>query len=322
MVINKRIENPCYDTISIYYRFDSEEEYQNYLSWIKTRLERSAFKKINDTNALILIGWLKNIRVTVSRSGVTITGSLCKFFNGNNYYSMSRNQTMLCILSLQVALGLSLQNAIVRRIDFGCCLIMNAQPENYFTGLGMCGKYKSWQREHSLYYETGYKSLIFYNKNSEMMSDRYPLLPDELYSNTLRYEIRLKRQINYQLNREQVLVQHLYDISFYNEMIMRWAKEYELIHKNQTLQPLKNQLTAKDGIEYTLASLMILQGTNNVTRLISVVKDKFTQGSYARYQKKLKSLKFLSKESELITELNEKILQIKGNAIIIASDEE
>jgi hypothetical protein len=64
----------------------------------------------------------------------------------------------------------------------------------------------------------------------------------------------------------------------------------KLIHKNQTLQPpLKIKLTAKDGIEYTLASLMILQGTNNVTRLISVVKDKFTQGSYARYQKKLKS---------------------------------
>jgi hypothetical protein len=322
MVINKRIENPCYDTISIYYRFDSEEEYQDYLSWIKTRLERSAFKRINDTNALILIGWIKNIRVTVSKSGVSITGSLCKFFNGNNYYSMSRNQTMLCILSLQVALGLSLQNAIVRRIDFGCCLIMNAQPENYFTGLGISGRYESWQREHSLYYETGYKSLIFYNKNSEMMSNRHCILPEEMCSNTLRYEIRLKRQINYQLNREQVLVRHLYEVSFYNEMIIRWANEYESIHKNRTLQPLKNKLTAKDGVEYTLASLMILQGTNNVTRLISVVKDKFTQGSYARYQKKLKNLKFLSKESELITELNAKILQIKENAVIISSNED
>jgi hypothetical protein len=321
MVINKRIENPCYDTISIYYRFDSEEEYQNYLSWIKTRLERSAFKKINDTNELILIGWLKNIRVTVSSSGVSITGSLCKFFNGNNYYSMSRNQTMLCILTLQVALGLSLQNAIVRRIDFGCCLIMTAKPENYFTGLGMCGRYESVQREHSLYYETGYKSLIFYNKNSEMMSHRYAVLPEEMYSNTLRYELRLKKNLNYQLNREQVLVRDLYELSFYTDMIIRWANEYKLIHKNQTLQPFKNKLTAKDGIEFTLASLMILQGTNNVTRLISVVKDKFTQGSYARYQKKLKSLKFLSKESELITELNTKILQIKENALFIASNE-
>ena len=298
MTINKRIENPCYDTVSIYYRFDSEEEYQNYLSWIK------------------------NIRVSISRSGVSISGSLCKYYNGNNYVSMTRKQVWLCIQSLQVVLGLYLQNAIVRRIDFGCCLIMNAKPENYFTGLGTCGKYKSWQRGGSLYYETGYKSLIFYDKNSELMSHRYPILPEEMYSNTLRYEIKIKRQINYQLNREQVLVKDLYDESFYNEMIMRWANEYELIHKNRNVGPMMDNLTCKDGLEYTLASLMILQGTNNVTRLINTVKDKFTQGSYARFLKKLKSLKFLSKESDLIAELNEKILQIKENAVIISSNEE
>jgi len=168
-MIDIAIENPSYDTVKIYYRFISEEQYLECLEWISPRLEQSELKRKSDTGAIALIGKIKNIRVVVTRAGISSTGSLCVYYKGNNYLSMTRHEVMLCILSLQVALGLSLQNAVVTRLDFGCCLKMKEQPEVYFSSLGSCGKYEYWSREHSVYYETKYKILIFYNKNMEWL---------------------------------------------------------------------------------------------------------------------------------------------------------
>jgi hypothetical protein len=320
-MINSTIENPGPDTVQIYYPFTGEETFDNCLPILSIHLEQSEIRRNNSTKELIFIGRIRNMKVTVASHGISLNGSLCTYHNGNNYKSLTRNQTMLCILSLQIALGIPLHNAIVRRLDFGCCLIMDAKPESYFNGLGICGKYERLQRDHSVYYLTGYKCLVFYNKYSEMKYRKHSDLPEQIHSNTLRYEIRLKRKLSQQLNREKIFVKDLYDESFYKDMIVLWANEFARIHKNGLVIPINNNLTCNDGILYTLSLLMILQGINNVTRLIDALKDNFTQGSYARYQKKLKSLKFLSKESELIAELNTKISRIKENALIIASDE-
>lgn len=320
-MIDSTIENPCYDTVGIFYPFNSEEEFMNELNRISPLLEQSELKRKNHTGAIILTGKIRNIKAVVTRSGVSIIGSLCVYHKGNNYLSMTRKEVMLCILSLQVLLGLPLQNAIVRRLDFGCCLKMNERPEIYFSSLGSCGKYERWSREYSQYYETKYKTLIFYNKTIEMTSRNFTGLPEQIHNNTLRFELRMRRQLAYQLNREVVLVKDLYDEQFYKEMIDRWMNEYERINKNKLLSPIKNNLSCNDGIDYTLSSLIELHGTNNLTKIIERLKYKFTRGAFARYQKKLKSLKFLSKESELITELNTKILLIKENALFIASNE-
>ncbi len=320
-MIDITIENPSYDTVSFYYRFTSEEEYLSYLEWVSPRLEKSELRRKNDTGEMILTGRHRNIKVVVTRAGVSCIGSICVYYKGNNYLSMTRNEVMLCILSLEVVLGLPLQNAVVRRLDFGCCLKMKEQPEIYFSSLGSCGKYERWSREHSQYYETKYRTLIFYNKTIEMTSRNFTGLPEQIHNNTLRFELRMRRQLAYQLNREVVLVKDLYGELFYKEMTDRWVGEYERIHKNKLLSPIKNNLTCNDGIDYTLSSLIELHGISNLIGITENLKDKFTRGAFSRYQKKLKSLKFLSKESELITELNTKILQIKKNALFIASNE-
>jgi len=311
-----------YDTIKLFFRFNNIEQYFNCFNFLESKLEKAKSIQKRENIFPVLSGYLMGMQIIVTPRGLIARGSLCKCAIGNNYYSVSIEKIQEAFTDLSKELQIPLLKAQVLRIDIGLCILMQYPTEYYFKSLGTCKGYERWERAHSLYYENCNRTIIFYNKRKEVESKRDYKLLEEMGQNVLRCELRFKKDLPRQFNKQNITGEDLFNPTFYNSLTNRFKAEYYKIHKIKLLSPIKNNLSCNDGIDYTLSSLIELQGTNNLNKIIERLKYKFTRGAFARYQKKLKSLKFLSKESELITELNTKILQITENALLIASDEE
>ena len=59
-----------------------------------------------DTGECRTFGYLNNLRVSVYPSGLYIVGSLAKYFNGGNIYTLNRRSTEMAVQKLSDDLGI------------------------------------------------------------------------------------------------------------------------------------------------------------------------------------------------------------------------
>lgn len=309
------IEFLTIDSIRLKYKFNSIIEYNNSISFLESKLERIRLISNRQNKLPTLTGYLQGMKMIVTPDCVTIRGSLCKFSLGNNYQSQTIQEMQKAFLSLADSIQLPLLDAQILRIDFGTCMIMEHPPEIYYPALGICGSYECWTRTHSVYYETSYKVMVFYNKYKEVEANRDQTLLKQMHPYVIRFEIRFIRDLPAQFRRQKICGKDLFDIQFHKDLTYKWLNEYNRIHKNKVLSPIKEELSSGCGIDYTLSALIELQGQNNLTKITNILKHKFKTGAFARYNKKLKNLKYLSQENPLITELDAKVLEIVNNTL-------
>lgn len=316
---NNKMNLLCYDTLVMVYKFDDVDEFSNYKKIIAPLLSGCLEEFNHETNQLEMTGNILRMYVTLKNTDVVVAGSLCKSFNGgNNLYGMTKDEIELQIQKLADALKLPIHEAQVTRIDFGCCLLMENSPEEYFASLGNAlGKFEIIKHKHSRNYDNSYQSFVFYNKKVEMTKHGQKEIAEK-YNNILRYEMRYKRNLAKRFNKEKVQVKDLYNKPFFNDMVERWLNSYKSIHKNLLLSPKLDKLTCNDGVDLTLSNLILLHGANNVNEMASALKGRFRNSTeYSRFNKKLKSLKHLTKESTLESELTAKILDAKDNTLLL-----
>ncbi len=319
---NNKINLPCYDTLVMTHKFNDYEESVQYIDLIEKVLDNPQKNTNKITGQLKLEGYILGMKIMVNVNTideVVILGSLCKsYFGGSNLFSMTLDEIEQHLRKLANILKLPLLDAEVKRIDIGTSLLMQNQPENYFNALGGSSRCERWTRRHSLYYVNSYKTLIFYNKLTEMKKKEGVRIDGEQYSNILRYELRYFKDIADKFNTEKIKVKDLYDIGFFDKLVNRWVREYEKINKNRLFEPSNDKLTSGDAIDYTLSAIITHHGQNNLNMITDNLEDKFKNiAARSRYYQKLRSLKFLSKESELITELTGKILEAKNNTLLL-----
>lgn len=63
-----------------------------------------------DTGECRTFGYLNNLRVSVYPSGLYIVGSLAKYFNGGNIYTLNRRSTEMAVQKLSDDLGIDVSN--------------------------------------------------------------------------------------------------------------------------------------------------------------------------------------------------------------------
>jgi flagellin-specific chaperone FliS len=181
-------------------------------------------------------GMLDNLTVHVNDFDVTVGyGSLCKYYFGNNYCTLTCNDTKLAINKLSDALHLQFDNATVRRLDVGVTFIVDEPINNYINHLGALGRMKRILQSNSVYYESRKEIVHIYDKNREQQSHRNKV--PELYQgkNVMRIEHRYTRALQKSLDVSSITGALLYNPQFYNLLLDNWHDRYSNIEKIGTM---------------------------------------------------------------------------------------
>lgn len=212
-------------------------------------------------------GTLHNLIVTLSESYLTVKGSLAKYMYPTNAITLNWRYADGAISKLSDALGVDMTKATITRLDASASFQMRYPSEAYYPILGEKPFFRSPLRtsKHTLYYnqETRYKSLIFYDKKSEMKSDRQELPPPMQGSKgVLRYEARLigKSTIEKELNEQQVTGAMLGNKEFFRKVQKYWGKNYFDIKKNPQEVSFDGVRTSKDIVGFILAHYVAKYG--------------------------------------------------------------
>jgi hypothetical protein len=265
-------------------------------------------------------GYLDNLKVSINQNRVKIhDSSLCKYWFGDNFQTLSRGDTKKAIEKISDSLHLPVDQANVTRIDFAQNFIMKYDEAIYYPYLGEAQYYSRLEQNNGLYYNNQKRQLLFYGKVNEQREKQQPI--PELYKNrnTLRYEFRLKKRLREQLNRPEITAGILYDEHFYRELIRRWKDEYLSIQKiNSKLNSMKPTGSKKEFAE-NLALYSILE--LGQPQLLNKVSEWQRTGEISKKQAyDLRSfIKDLAKKpineggNELIEELTRKVKQAARN---------
>ena len=203
-----------------------------YLTDVETR-------KKAETGISYIIGRLGNLQVTANPGEVRICkGSLCKWFLGDNFQTMTRDNLKDSIEKLSDLLHLPIDKAIITRLDIGENFIMNYPIPVYLNHLGEMKKAIRMEiGSNGLIFQKGGEEIVFYDKIAEhRKKDRGRIIPEEYVGkNVLRIEHRDKKRICNVFGMKAPTASMLYDKKNYIMLLERWEKCYNDIDKINTI---------------------------------------------------------------------------------------
>ena len=268
------------------------------------------------TGETTITGNVGSMQARISEKGLSLYGSLPKYYLNDNFQVLSRGDTQRAIEKLSDTLSLSIKEAKVTRIDLAQNFIVKYEEPVYFNYLGACRYYQRLEQPKSLYYQNGLRQMLFYCKAIEQRAKGLPI--PELYQNknVLRYEFRWLRRLSEAFNIAEVKASTLYQDSFYIEAINRWKQSYFSIRKQKDLNfnmQCMNSVKDFEQLIY-LAGLKTLFGGERealeaveLAKKLGVFKHKMQP---QRIKDKIKELNKLSNqitEPEAIQELDSKV---------------
>lgn len=227
---------------------------------VANRLQDARDNINRSTGEVWTCGNLDNLRATVSMAGVSIKGSLAKFYFPNNTYTLNRHQVKEAIEMLSDSLSLPMNKARITRIDVSTNFIMTQPAPQYFAMLGNCRYYNRVQATgNTLYYHLRgmdcKRSMCFYDKAREMQKNKESLPNVYSGANLLRYESRWCTRLPQQFKEPEVIGESLHDSAFYRKAIKLWADNYFSIQKRRRFKKdaMDNITTVKDALNYISA---------------------------------------------------------------------
>lgn len=264
-----------------------------------------------------IYGKLSNLDISISDDRVNIkNGSISKFYLGNNIVEIGRSGTQKAIQCLSDTLHLPIEKAIVKKFHFGINIMLSNEPNMYYNYLGNCGNFKRLEQPHGINYKVNNTEFALYDKIKELKHHREPIPP--LYNNRqiLRLEKRFNNGLNKYFNKSNIEAQLLYDEDFYIEVNKDLLKTYQQINKIKTYKIDMTEITTKREMQ-KLGVLSLIELEGGLLQALENIKERYKQGKLTKKQHHdLKALyiesskmKLQTKESELIIELDRKIIE-------------
>jgi len=293
--------------------------------WIKGATEKDIknvaplFAKVENETGEILshTGNYKNMKTQICKNGISITGSLTKFYLGDNVQTLSRQQIKEAIELLSDSFNLDILKAKVTRLDVGFNLIIENRVREYLSLLGLCAnliRSENISKDELTVYYRSYakranrsKELCFYDK---VMEAKLPIS-----DNLLRYELRFLKRLPQQLGVPEILGKTLLNDNFYTHLVSLWAENYFDIEKKKFIK-LENMdnITKPNEAFNALVALLYSQADPALIEafLATLKEDKaFADPKYySRLNKKIRKINSnisLVETNELISELDTKI---------------
>lgn len=278
----------------------------------------SITEHLKSDGQVYISGYLNNYKVNLSGQGVSLKGSLAKYFLPDNFHSLTRSDSARAFEKLADDLHLPILQAKVNRVDFSQNFLMKFEPEAYYNYLGESQHYNRLPQAKSLYYTNGLRQKLFYNKIAEGKTKGL-CLPDVWNGqNVLRYEMRFTSRLPQQFNRTEILASTLIDEMYYIEIFDRWQAEYEVINKLHKINfNLSNMNSPKDFWRQINLMAINMIGQDKIMQEIENLRHQkaFDKPEYySRLKKEIKDLcktPDLTASSELVAELDKKIKDAK-----------
>lgn len=281
-----------------------------------------------ETGEVKTIGFIANLRVMVNESGMSVRGSLSRFFhhdvdNGKhgNLYPLNRHDTQRAIEMLSLKLGgVPIQKAKVRALEFGAWMPVRFPVAEY---LKRCGNYPRLERfqfkAETLYYrhkgKNQPKTLCLYDKKADAKAKGYELPQGFEDCNLLKYELRFNGSIGKQLKWGEVTGKTLYDRGFYKRLINIYQQEFAKIVKlpQPTTKITESIKSVGDGVEVLLSRLIRQSGVEVIDSYIDELKsmNAFAErANYSRLRKKLTAItgKTFTGDDALIREMENGVM--------------
>jgi len=265
-----------------------------------------------------ITGSVLGMSASVSNSGISLKGSLCKSYLNDNFKTLTRQDTQRAIEQMADVLILPVQQADVKRIDFAQSFTVNNKPESYYPFLGTSRHFKRLVQPKSVYYQNGMRTKLFYNKIAEGKSKGEKIPAIWANKHILRYELRYTSRLLKQFNKSTLQAKELSTEPFYLDMVSRWINEYKVIQKNSIINfNLESMKHPKDFFTQLVLLKINELGQNNVLELVEQLKAQnvFAHPEYySRLKadiKKLCKTEDITESADLITELDKKINQVK-----------
>lgn len=276
-----------------------------------------------ETGEIWTYGNLENLKVSVSFAGISIKGSLAKFYLPDNTYTLNRHQVKEAIEKLSDTLHIDVSEGKITRLDVSTNFIMRNETQRYYDVLGLCTHFNRVQATgNTLYYQSKGKdckrTLAFYNKARET-NDRKGVMPG-VYSeaNLLRYEARWNTRLPQQFKEQEVTGKTLFNNRFYSKIIDLWAESYFKIEKqrNINLNAMKEIKTVSEATDYIFAIALQKMQPDEVQNILEDMKQRnvFEDAKYySRLKKKLKDVSTkadITEKNDLVTELDSEVRNV------------
>ena len=263
-------------------------------------------------------GYLKNYKVSISGQGVSLKGSIAKYFLPDNFHTLTRSDSARAFEMMADELYLPIERAKVNRIDFAQNLLMDFEPEAYYNYLGECQHYNRLPQAKSLYYTNGLRQKLFYNKIAEGKAKGLSLPDVWNGQNVLRYEMRFTSRLPKQFNQAEITASSLSDEKFYMAIFDKWLAEYEAINKLHSINfNLSDMNSPKDFWKQVNLMAINMIGQDRIMQEIENMRHQkaFDKPEYySRLKKEIKELcktPDLTTSSDLVAELDKKIKSSK-----------
>jgi hypothetical protein len=299
-----------YDTVNFWLPMDRASSFD--LS--KTLQSLTGITEHTNDDGIYHSGHLRNYKVSISGQGVSLKGSLAKYFLPDNFHTLTRSDSARAIEMMTDELSLPIQKAKVNRIDFAQNFLMDFEPEAYYPFLGECQYYKRLPQDKSLYYSNGLRQKVFYNKVAEGKAKGLSLPDVWNGQNVLRYEIRFKSRLPKQFNQSEITASNLSDEKFYMAIFDKWFAEYEAINKLHSINfNLSDMNSPKDFWKQINLMAINMIGQDKIMQEIENLRHQraFDKPEYySRLKKEIKELcktPEMTASSDLVAELDKKI---------------
>jgi hypothetical protein len=269
---------------------------------------------------IIYSGVLRNYKVNVSQAGISLKGSLAKYYLPDNFHTLNRGDSERAIEMMADELHLPIEQAKVSRIDFAQNFLMRYDPKVYYSYLGECSHYERLSMPDALYYQNGLRTKLFYNKVAE--GKKRSLKLPEVWNdqNVLRYELRFTKRLPQQFNLPVVKACNLYNEQFYISLVRHWIDEYKAINKlnliNLNLTEMNSPKDFRKQLELIAVNAI---GQDRLMQMIEEMRHKkaFEKPEYySRLKKELRELcktPDLTTSSDMVAELDKKIEAVRQN---------
>ncbi|MDO6389259.1 hypothetical protein Q4E40_03910 [Pontibacter sp. BT731] len=271
-----------------------------------------------DTGKTYITGNAGNLKIGISEHGVSIKGSLAKFYLGTNLHTLTRSDSKRAFELMADTLHLPVYKAKVTRMDVGHNIMTEYKPELYYPYLGQSPRYTRLTQPTSISYQNSQRSIKAYNKIAESKKNRVAI-PDVFRGkNLLRFEVSYTARLTKQFNQAVITPDTLTDERFYTGMYDRWYNEYEAIHKvGLTLMDTSKINTPKDYTDQVLRLVVQEKGLEAFLHHIELMKEQKVF-KHKKYYTDLRNIfkgmakaQSIAEQPELIQELNSKIIKAK-----------
>lgn len=264
-------------------------------------------------------GTIGDYVISCYTNGVSLKGSLAKYFLPSNLYTLSRQSTREAIEKLSDTIHIDVSNALIRRLDISTIIPTTFKPTDYYCYLGE----KKWFRrvnynKDTLYYSTAKRQIIFYDKCKEAKAKGAIVPPSLIGSNLLRYELRFKQEIARQLKTSTPKAAMLFDAGNYYNLVQQWKNEFFSINKISKIMDIKKgiEITPKQLNDIIFATLLKEKGAEYIQTFYDEAKAKGVFKDPKKYTRGKEQLNKIMQEcrasgkSELIEELETAICNI------------